>query len=37
MQSLSLNLLIATFQLSFAASLNFGLFQNGVLGNKLNV
>ena len=32
---LSLNLLIATFQLSSAASLNLGHSQNGVLGNGL--
>ena len=33
MQSVSLNPLIATFQLSSAASLNLGRSQNGVLGN----
>ena len=34
-QSVSENSLIATFQLSSAASLNLGLSQNGVLGNGL--
>ena len=34
-QSVSLNPLIATFQLSSAASLNLGWSQNGVLGNGL--
>ena len=34
-QSVSYNLLIATFQLSSAASLNMGLSQKGVLGNGL--
>ena len=37
MQSVSQNPLIATFQLSSAASLNLGQSQNGVLGNGLNV
>ena len=37
MQSVSQNSLIATFQLSPAASLNLGQSQNGVLGNGLNV
>ena len=36
MQFVSKNPLIATFQLSSAASLNFGRFQIGVLGNGLN-
>ena len=36
MQSVSENTLIATFQLSSAASLNLGRSQNGVLGNGLN-
>ena len=37
MQYISLNPLIATFQLSSAAaSLNLGQSQNGVLGNELN-
>ena len=35
MQSVSSNHLIATFQLSSAASLNSGWSQNGVLGNGL--
>ena len=35
MQSVSLNSLISTFQLSFAASLNLGRSQNGVLLNGL--
>ena len=35
MQSVSENHLIATFQLSSAASLNFGRSQNGILGNGL--
>ena len=34
-QSVSKNPLIATFQLSSAASLNLGQSQNGVLGNGL--
>ena len=37
MQSVSLNPLIATFQLSFAVSLNLGQSQNGVLGNGLSI
>ena len=36
MQSLSFNPLIATFQLSSAASLNLGRSQNCVLGNGFN-
>ena len=36
MQSVSQNPLIATFQLSSAASLNLGWSQNGVSGNGLN-
>ena len=35
MQSVSKSMLIATFQLSSAASLNLGRSQNGVLGNGL--
>ena len=35
MQSVSYNPLIATWQLSFAASLNLAWSQNGVLGNGL--
>ena len=35
MQSVSSNPVIATFQLSSAASLNLGRSQNGVLGNGL--
>ena len=35
MQSVSKNPLIATFQLSSAASLNSGWSQNGILGNGL--
>ena len=35
MQSVSQNPLIATFQLSSAASLNLGRSQNGVSGNGL--
>ena len=35
MQSVSQNPLIATFQLSSAASLNLGQSQNGVLGNGI--
>ena len=35
MQSVCYNPLIATFQLSSAASLNLGQSQNGVLGNGL--
>ena len=35
-QSVSLNLLVATFQLSSGASLNFERSKNGVLGNGLN-
>ena len=35
MQSLSKNILIATFQLSSAVPLNLGQSQNGVLGNGL--
>ena len=35
MQYVSLNPLIDTFQLSSAASLNLGEFQNGVLGKGL--
>ena len=37
MHSLSENPLIATFQLSSAASLNWGRSQNGVLGNGLTI
>ena len=37
MHSVSKNPLIATFQLSSAASSNLGQSQNGVLGNGLNV
>ena len=37
MQSVSKNPLIATFQLSSAASLNLGRSQNGVLGNELTI
>ena len=36
MQSVSLNPVIATFQLSSAASLNLGPSQNSVLGNGLS-
>ena len=36
MQSVSENPFIAIFQLSFAASLNLGQSQNGVLGNGLD-
>ena len=36
MQSVSLNPLLATFQLLSATSLNLGLIQNGILGNVLN-
>ena len=36
-QSVSENPLIATFELSPAASLNLGRSQNGVLGNGLSV
>ena len=35
MQSVSLNSVIATFKLSFAASVNLGQSQIGVLGNGL--
>ena len=37
MQSVSENPLIATFQLSSAASLNLGQSQDGVLGNGLTL
>ena len=37
MQSVSLSLLLATFQLSSAVSLNLGWSQNGVLGNGLTL
>ena len=37
MQYVSLNPLIATFQLLSAASLNLGWSQNGVLGNELTL
>ena len=37
MQTVSLNPLMATFQLSSAASLNLGWSQNGVLGNVLRL
>ena len=37
MQSLPYNPLIATFQLSSAASLNLGQSQNSVLGNGLTL
>ena len=36
MKSVSQNPLIATYPLSSAASLNFGCFQNGELGNGLS-
>ena len=37
METVSLNPLMATFQLSSAASLNLGWSQNGVLGNGLRL